>query len=162
MTTNSDNLKYLDLIVKLNYLGCVNIDTKYVESSTVEWLIAEIRFLEVDQRKHMIDAELSLIKNLFTLIERQYDNESTSIVLSHKLSDMLKLGKLSDDSRYFGYFYIEATGECKFHAFSSNKMNFFHVLRDHHLHASHLIDVLNKKMEERKKFRINFIAEVSL
>jgi hypothetical protein len=171
----SDNTK-LDLVVQLDYLGFLEIESKYLQNATIQWLLAQIKLFEQNKRINSIFIEINVKKNLLIAYKTfkssnslpasssHSNNNITSetkdredqkeIFISHKLTKVFKLTCLHNDQFCFGYFYRETNNFMyRLHGFYSNKSNLAQTLFEFQNHALKLYeysDYANTKIFEYK------------
>ena len=153
-STSGTKTDKLDLVLyDLDYLGSLDIESKYLQSSTIPWLIAQVRLLELNKRVNSITLEVNVRKN--SLIgfkhelkpKQQFANSTTNKealtstkrieFINHKLTNMFKLSQMQSEKTCFAYFYRQDGGSFNYtlHAFSSNKSNLVQVLFEFQMDA---------------------------
>lgn len=123
--------KKLDLCVDVQYLGCLDVESKYLHSSIIPWLIAQVKLIETDKRIQPALIDVNTRKN--TLLVYKHSSMATEEILNHRLTDIFKLNILPNDPLCFAYFYRKNNTSFNYytlHVFYSNKSNLCKVLLD--------------------------------
>jgi hypothetical protein len=161
---NNNSLSYLaaqndknnlELTVSLDYLGSLDIESKYLQSVTIPWFIGSLLLLERNKRMYSVFMEINVGNNLINV----YKKDKTQICY-HQLSNIFKLSVCKTDSLCFGYFYRE-NGDSfnyKLYAFYSNKSNLAQVIYDYQMKALKLHD---NNFQYEKSFNFKLIVKVN-
>ena len=156
----------LDLVLyDLDYLGNLEIESKYLQASTIPWLISQIKLLELNKRINSISIEINVNQNslitykndlkskAFTLASKEQTKRTE--LINHKLTNIFKLTQLSFEKSCFAYFYRQdASFNYTLHAFSSNKSNLVQALSEFQMNALKLHDNNNTQCEKMFDFKI--------
>lgn len=62
--------KLLDLIVELDYLGQVDVESKYLQVSIIPWLIGQIKLVDQDKQIRSVCLEVNVKKNSFYVYKK--------------------------------------------------------------------------------------------
>lgn len=175
----------INLVFELNYLGYLEIESKYLQRSIIPWLISELKLFELKQHINSIYCVLNANENLFYSLKPGIvntnggdfyddymngycDNNANSsefgdenYIFKHKLTNIFKITQLNNDPCCFGYCYRDLNlNKYKLYAFRTNKINFVQLLIQLQHRAFKLINDLNK--DSIKKFQVDYIGEVSV
>ena len=180
----SELARPLNLFVEVDYLGYLDIESKYLQASTLQWLIAQVKLLEVDKRILNACMEVNVKTNtiyaykltngsgsyqsrldespsrLFLANSDQTESSARIELFSHALSNIFKLTYLDNDPNCFAYFYRKNESfSYTLHVFSSKKSNMFQVLNDFQKQASKLHDHLyfQKVFDFKLVDRVSFV-----
>ncbi|CAF0988440.1 unnamed protein product [Brachionus calyciflorus] len=132
MSLKFEENKKVDLVVDCDYLGNFDIESKYLTTSIIKWLIAEIKLIDSGKKIPNCLLEVNITKNNLVMYKKD-DLLQQEIVFNHKLSDLFKLTYLTSDPMCFGYFYRKNNTSFNYytlHVFKSNKSNLCQVLND--------------------------------
>lgn len=149
----------VDLVIYLDYLGCIEVESKYLQSATIPWLIAEIKLLETSKKISPAYMEINVKKNSLNLFKARSAEQVTNneIVLNHKLTDMFKLTSLSSDAFCFAYFYRQENSfNYNLYAFYSNKYNVNQVLHEFQVQALRM----HESLKYEKIFDFKLVTKV--
>jgi hypothetical protein len=170
----------LNLIYELDYLGYIEIESKYLQSSIIPWLISTIKLIETNQHIDSIYFKINSKNNCLIACkppshnnnndennndddsdEDHYNERSEIIIFSHKLTNIFKISQLTNDQLCFGYVYrdFNEPNNCRLFAFRSNKVNLVQMLIQLQYKA-----IKYKQIEEKdltKKFETEYVGEVS-
>lgn len=154
----------LDLCVDLDvYLGTLDIESKYLQLPTIQWLIAQVKLIEAapHSRIHDVVMEVNVRKNSLCVYKRptvglfvdstnnnneQKRNGHTGPLVQHTLSNIFKLTALASDPMCFAYFYRKNTHSFNMytlHAFRSSRANLAQVICDFQMQALRMHESLN-------------------
>ena len=160
----------IDLVVYLDYLGFINVESKYLQAATIPWLIAEIKLLEAEKKIETAYMEINVKKNSINLYrssnavftestKRSSDAQTESeLILSHKLTDVFKLTSLANDPLYFAYFYRQDNSfNYNLYAFYSSKFNITQVLHEFQIQALRI----HESLKYEKIFDFKLVTKVS-
>lgn len=145
----------LDLVIYLDYLGYIDVESKYLQAATIPWLIAEIKLIEISKKISPAYMEINVKKNSLNLYKaKSVEKESQcEIILSHKLTDIFKLTCLPSDPFCFAYFYRQENSfNYNLYAFYSNKFNINQVLHEFQIQALRMHESL--KFEKIFDFKL--------
>ena len=97
MTTfKSISSQIIDLVVDVDYLGSMDVESKYLQVAIIPWLIGQMKLIELDQKRIKTAClEIIVKKNSFSVYAKSASSSSQSIninneILSHRLTDMFK------------------------------------------------------------------------
>lgn len=154
----------LDLCVDLDvYLGTLDIESKYLQLSTIQWLIAQVKLVEAapHARVHDVVMEVNVRKNSLCVYKRpqagSFDSSNNNEqqrngchtaepLVQHTLSNIFKLTALTSDPMCFAYFYRKNTHSFNMytlHAFRSSRANLAQVICDFQMQALRMHESLN-------------------
>lgn len=69
----------LDLVVEVDYLGHIDVESKYLQLSTIQWLIAQVKLIETHKRIGSCYMEINVRKNsLIVYRKRAHEPNATS------------------------------------------------------------------------------------
>ena len=136
----------LDVATELDYLGSLSTESKYMQASTIPWLIAHVKLLETERRVRPAYMELNVRKNtlaLYRIVAFPYSTATgkrtnMQLLFTHRLTDIFKLTSLKSDAACFAYFYRDAAATFTYdlHVFScALKSNLAHTMYDLQLQA---------------------------
>lgn len=156
--------KKLDLVVECEYLGSLDVESKYLTHSIIKWLISEIKL--IDNQKKLSDCyfEINISKNNLCLCKK--DETCRQEIFNHKISELFKLTYLPNDPVCFGYFYRKNNTSFNYytlHVFSSTKTNLSQVISDFQQKAIRLHDNLRYeklfdfKLVTKVKFSLSYL-----
>jgi hypothetical protein len=156
--------KKLDLVVDLDYLGYINVESKYLQLATIPWLISEIKLLEIDKKVESVYLEINVKKNslyvykLHKSTKQQYTDQEQEEILNHKLTDIFKLTYLTTDKYCFAYFYRQKNSfNYNLYAFYSNKSNLAQVIYDFQIQALRT----HESLKYEKVFDFKLVTKVN-
>ena len=158
--SNYDESKKLDLVVDCEYLGNLDVESKYLTTSVIKWLIAQVKLVDSNKKVSNCFLEINVNKNCLTLNKRD-DILHQQEILNHKLSDLFKLTYLANDQACFGYFYRKNNTTFTFytlHVFVSNKYNLCQVINDFQQQAIKL----HENLIYEKMFDFKLVTKVNL
>ena len=168
----------LNLIYELDYLGSIEIESKYLQSSIIPWLIPTIKLIETHQHVDSIYLKINSKNNCLIACkppsnddnddsddeyERNKDDEQVDITLfSHKLTNIFKITQLINDPLCFGYVYRDfgQQNNCCLFAFRSNKVNLVQMLIQLQYKAIKYKQIQEK--DSTKKYETDYVGEVRL
>ena len=134
----------LDLVIQLDYLGYLTIDNKYLQASTIPWLIGQVKLLETDKRIPACHIEISVYKNSLCGYKPTSDCQERDEFLNHRLTSVFKLCRLTNDQNYFAYFYKQRGSTLyTLHSFYSNRSNLVRCISDLQMQAIRVHESLN-------------------
>ena len=145
-----------DLAVELDYLGCMTIESKYLQHSVIPWLTAQINLFPSNNRVLSSYVEINVKNNSLIAYRNQ-----TEILLNHRLTKIFKLCKLPGDQSCFVYFYRkQGTAPTIYilHAFNTNKSNLVECLSDLQKQALNIHD--QYKFQEEKIYEFKLCAKL--
>lgn len=166
LTKNNESRK-LDLVVDCDYLGYLDVESKYLTHSIIKWLIAEIKLIENEKKLPGCYIEVNVSKNNLCLCKK--DEFKRQEMFNHKLSELFKLSYLPNDPVCFGYFYRKNNTSFNYytlHVFSSSKSNLSQVINDFQqkaikLHENLIYEKLfDFKLVTKVKFKSNFFSNL--
>jgi hypothetical protein len=159
-----NNESKLDLVIYLDYLGYIDVESKYLQAATIPWLIAEIKLLEFENKISPAYMEINVKKNTLNIFRvknaDQNDNsQSGEAILSHKLTDIFKLTCLPSDPFCFAYFYRQENSfNYNLYAFYSNKFNINQVVHEFQVQALRM----HESLKYEKIFDFKLVTKVSI
>ncbi|RNA25400.1 TBC1 domain family member 1 isoform X4 [Brachionus plicatilis] len=127
----SNENKKLDLVVECEYLGNLDVESKYLTHSIIKWLIAEIKLIDNEKKLKDCFFEVNVNKNNLCLCKK--DDAQRQEIFNHKMSEIFKITYLPNDPVCFGYFYRKNNTSFNYytlHAFTSSKSNLSQVISD--------------------------------
>jgi len=135
----------LDLVIQLDYLGYLTIESKYLQSSTIPWLIGQVKLLETDKRIPACHIEISVDKNSLCAFKPvRSDNQQRTEFINHKLTSVFKLCRLVNDQNFFAYFYKQIGSTLyTLHTFYSTRSNLVKCISDLQMQAIRIHESLN-------------------
>jgi hypothetical protein len=158
----------IDLTIELDYMGCLEIESKYLQKSIIMWLIGQLKYYELNQHRQTIRCEISAENNLFCGYNNNrsyssymnYENDDI-FLFKHKLTQIFKLTHLIDDKQCFGYFYRETNSLLyKLFLFKSKQTNMIQEILQFQHKAFKLKQSQMNKLATRA-FPVELIGEVS-
>ena len=169
----------LNLIYELDYLGYIEIESKYLQSSIIPWLISTIKLIETNQHVDSIYFKINSKNNCLIACKPTSDDDhdesnnddddddddserSEIIIFSHKLTNIFKITQLTNDPLCFGYVYrdFNEPNNCRLFAFRSNKVNLVQMLIQLQYKAIKYKQIQEK--DSTKKFETEYVGEVSI
>jgi hypothetical protein len=149
----------LDLCVDLDqYLGTLDIESKYLQLSTIQWLIGQVKLLETHRRIDRVVLEVNVTRNSLCVYKKELGGPR-ELVFQHTLSNIFKLTPLNNDPQCFAYFYRKNAGSFNLytlHAFRSARANLAHVIYDFQMQALRL----HESLRYEKVFDFKLVAKV--
>ena len=86
---NTRRIDDLNLIYELDYLGHLEIESKYLQSSILPWLISTLRLIETDQHVDSIHFKINSKNNSLIACKSSEDEISEDTTLfTHKLTNI--------------------------------------------------------------------------
>lgn len=173
----------LNLMIEMDYLGYLDIESKYLQTCTLQWLIAQVKLLELDKRVTNACMEINVKTNTIYAYKltndsasQRYDHSSSRLFLdndtadyskvelfSHALSNIFKLTYLDNDPNCIAYFYRKNESfSYTLHVLTSKKSNMFQVLNDFQKQASKLHDHLyfQKVFDFKLVDKVNYLKNI--
>lgn len=127
--------KLVDLCVDVDvYLGTMDVESKYLKVSTIEWLIGQKKLVDVHERIPHVYIEVNVRKNTLTVFKKS----NGDVILQHTLSNVFKLTALNNDPQCFAYFYRTSPASVTLytlHAFRSSRANLADVIYELQMQA---------------------------
>lgn len=152
----------LDLTVEADYLGNIEIESKYLQTCVIPWLIAQVKLIESDKRIRPVYLEANVHKNTLSIYKTaKTESNHTNCLFNHKLSDIFKLSCLPNDPLCFAYFYRKSNTSLNvytLHVFGSNKTNLCQVIQDLQNQALKL----HENLVFEKLFDFKLVTKVSI
>lgn len=149
----------LDLCVDLDvYLGTLDVESKYLQVSTIQWLVAQVKLVETDNRVRDVVMEVNVRKNSLWVFRKLSDGHR-ELVLHHTLSSIFKLTALGSDPLCFAYFYRKNSSSFNLytlHAFASGRANLANVIGEFQMQALRL----HENLTYEKVFDFKLVAKV--
>lgn len=155
--------------MELDYLGFIDVESKYLQVSTIQWLIAQVKLIETHKRIKSVILEVNVRKNSLSVCKKENStsinnseaNDEEKLLINNTLSDIFKLTSLTSDPLCFGYFYRKTTASFNLytlHAFTSNKSNLAQVLYDFQMQALRI----HENLHYEKIFDFKMVTKVKL
>ncbi len=175
-SNNNNNHDKLDLVLyELEYLGNLEIESRYLQSCTIQWLIAQVRLLELNKRVNSVTLEINVKKNSLLVFKNEMKTKHFSLTslkesnrrvefLRHKLTNIFKLTQLANEKTCFAYFYrLESSFNYTLHVFNSNKSNLVQVLSEFQMDALkiHENQSIHQNSPYEKLFDFQVVSKVS-
>ncbi len=158
-----------DLTLELDYMGYLEVESKYLQKSIILWLVGQLRYYELNQHRPSIRCEISAENNLFcgyNSNNRNYNSQLADcdtdeiFLFKHKLTQIFKLTHLIDDKLCFAYFYRESNSLLyKLYLFKTNKPNMIQELL-HFQHKAFKLKQISTNNSSAKSFCVDLIGEV--
>jgi hypothetical protein len=157
-----NNIDDLNFIYELDFLGFLEIESKYLQPSIISWLIATLKLVEIQQHIDSIYFKINSNKNLLIACKPSDDDDEDRDLFSHKLTNIFKITQLANDPLCFGYIYrdFDLPNKCCLFAFRSNKVNLVQMLIQVQYKAIKFEQIREKNLI--KKFEADFVGEVSV
>ena len=158
--TNIDSK--LDLVIQLDYLGFLEIESKYIQTHALPWLIAQVKLFEINKRIFNVYLEINVKSNTincYRSINKDLTNKKSTKVdlIEHSLTNIFKLCILPGDPNCFGYFYrVNDSFIYTLHVFRSKQCNLAKAIIDFQSQALKIHDTFSYK----KVFEFVLIAKV--